>query len=447
MQFQIPSQPALVLGKLAAGGYRAHLVGGCVRDELLGRTPRDWDVTTDALPEETARIFAGIPVIPTGMKHGTVTVLAGGTPVEVTTYRVDGAYSDGRHPDSVRFTRSLAEDLARRDFTVNALAYSEADGLVDLFGGKEDLAAGVIRCVGDPDDRFREDSLRVLRALRLCSELGFTLESKTAAAALRNRALLERVSAERIRGEFTRLLCGKEAASVLRRFREIAAVFVPEIRPAFGFDQRNPHHAYDVWEHTLRALEAVELEPVLRLTMFLHDLGKPACFSLDRKGIGHFYGHPQKSAELAGEILARLKYDTRTRKTVALLVARHGLPILPDERCLRRRLNMMGEADLRLLVKIQEADAKGKGVSNSAYLAGLAKVPAILDRMLEEQQCFSLRGLAVDGDDLAAAGVPVGPEIGRILRVLLGRVLDGSLPNTREALLESARLQKDETKR
>lgn len=444
MQLQIPPQTALVLSRLTGCGYRAHLVGGCVRDALLGRAPHDWDVTTSALPEETERVFAGMPVIPTGIRHGTVTVLSGGKPVEVTTYRVDGAYSDGRHPDSVRFTRDLTEDLSRRDFTVNALAYSEADGLVDPFGGAADLAAGVIRCVGRADDRFREDSLRVLRALRFSSELGFRLEEETAAAGLRNRELLSRVSAERIREEFTKLLCGKNAEGVLRKYRDVAAVFLPELRPAFGFNQHNPHHAYDVWEHTLRALGAAEPAPVLRLTMLLHDLGKPACFTADRNGIGHFYGHPQKSAALADDILARLRYDGKTRKAVTELVARHGLPVLPDERCLRRRLNLMGEKSLRLLVKVQEADARGKGVPNAAYLAGLAKVPAILDRMLEEQQCFSLRGLAVNGDDLAAAGIPAGPETGRILRILLGRVLDGSLPNARGPLLDSARQEKEE---
>jgi tRNA nucleotidyltransferase (CCA-adding enzyme) len=270
MKIKIPSQVDGVLKRLSENGREAYAVGGCVRDSLLGLTPNDWDVATSALPEETERIFADCRVIETGLKHGTVTILSGGMPIEVTTYRIDGAYSDGRHPDDVSFTRNLKDDLARRDFTVNALAYNPESGLADCFGGRQDLADGIIRCVGDADIRFREDGLRILRALRFSSVLGFSIESRTAESALRNRDLLDRIAGERIQAEFTKLLCGRGAAEVLRKFREIIAQFIPEIRPSFGFDQHNPHHSYDVWEHVLHSVNAVTPEPVLRLTMFLH---------------------------------------------------------------------------------------------------------------------------------------------------------------------------------
>lgn len=435
----IPPQAALVLNRLKENGYEAFAVGGCVRDTLLGRAPHDWDVATNALPEETKRVFADLPVVETGLKHGTVTVLSGGMPVEVTTYRIDGAYSDFRHPDEVRFTRSLSDDLLRRDFTINALAFSKDGGLVDLSGGAEDLLNGVIRCVGEPDARFGEDALRILRALRFSSQLGFRLEERTAESAVRNRALLENISSERIREEFVKLLCGDNAVPVLREFREIVSVFLPELRPSFGFEQRNPHHDYDVWEHTLHALEAAKPEPELRLAVLLHDIGKPFCFTEDENGIGHFYGHSEKSAELAETILTRLRFDRKTAETVKTIVANHSLPLEPEEKYLRRRLNQLGEENLSLLVKMEQADAMGKGAADSERLGKLNAIPALLDRMAAEGQCFRREDLAVNGDDLLALGVPRGKEIGIVLARLLGEVLDGKTPNTRAALLSSAR--------
>lgn len=415
-----------------------------MRDLLLGRSPHDWDVTTDALPEETERIFSGLRVIETGVRHGTVTVLSGGTPVEVTTYRVDGAYTDGRHPDSVRFARRLSDDLARRDFTVNAMAFNEQDGLADRFGGRADLQAGILRCVGDPDTRFREDALRILRALRFSSQLGFRMEPRTAESAFRCRALLRNISGERIRDEFMKLLCGKDAAAVLRDNREIIAVFIPEIRPAFGFEQHNPHHIYDVWEHTLHAVDAAEPLPAVRLTIFLHDLGKPHCLVLDRNGIGHFHGHPEKSALLAEAILGRLRFDRETAETVLLLIRSHSIPLSPDERLLRRRLNRFGDARLRLLVKVQEADAHGKAASSAAYLELLKEIPPMLNRIEAENQCYSLKTLAVNGDDLLAVGIPRGRGIGLALHALLDEVIDGKIPNARSALLKAAEARKGE---
>lgn len=440
MKIQIPPQVAEVLERFHRNGREAYVVGGCVRDSLLGCRPNDWDVTVSALPEETEHIFSDCRVVKTGIRHGTVKVFLGGLPVEVTTFRIDGAYSDGRHPDQVTFTRNLKEDLARRDFTVNAMAYNEEEGLVDCFGGKEDLSSGIIRCVGNPDIRFHEDGLRILRALRFSSQLGFSIEENTAKSIVQNRTLLGCIAEERICTEFTKLLCGKDAADVLRHYREVIAEFVPEVRSAFDFQQHNPHHIYDVWEHTLHALDAVAPESELRLTMLLHDLGKPQCFTLDAKGVGHFYGHPEKSAALGAQMLRRLRYDRKTAETVEMLVRWHDLPILPEERSLRRRLNRFGEENLRRLIQVELADAQGKADPENDYTASLQRVPGMLDYILQRKQCCTLKDLAVHGADLLEYGVPEGPAIGRMLLQLLEAVIDEKCPNEKIQLLRYAKL-------
>jgi tRNA nucleotidyltransferase (CCA-adding enzyme) len=439
MELQIPPQVAAVLDALEQGGFEACLVGGCVRDSLLGKAPEDWDVATSARPEDAERALCGFRVLETGLKHGTVTALSGGLPVEVTAYRIDGRYSDGRHPDRVAFTGSLQEDLARRDFTVNALAYSRKEGLVDCFGGRNDLERKRIRCVGQPDRRFQEDGLRILRALRFSSVLGFSIERGTARSLVRNRALLDRIARERIQSEFTKMICGKNAAQVMREFREVVAQFVPEIRPCFGFDQHNPHHRYDVWEHTLHCVESAPPEPVLRLTMFLHDIGKPGCFTRDAKGIGHFYGHASQSAELAQTILKRLRYDKKTVRTVVELIRCHDLPLPPDERFLRRRLNRLGEEKLRLLFQVAAADTMGKNQADRSRLETLKNAERLLDMILTQEQCFSLSSLAVGGKDLLLEGIPEGPAVGDMLQTLLSAVIDGKCSNSRTELLQYVR--------
>ena len=439
MEILIPRTIGEILHRLSESGYEAYAVGGCVRDSLLGLSPHDWDIATSALPEETERVFSDRHVLQTGLKHGTVTVMCGKMPVEVTTFRVDGAYSDSRHPDEVCFTPNLREDLARRDFTVNAMAYHPESGLVDCYGGLNDLKSGTIRCVGDPDKRYREDGLRILRALRFASVLSFSIESRTAESALQNRELIDRISAERVREEFVRLLCGQSAADVLRNYREIIAQFIPEIQPSFEFDQHSPYHSFDVWEHTLHSIAAVDAEPVLRLTMFFHDIGKPYCFTQGPDGKGHFYGHPVKSAELTEQILTRLRFDKKTSKTVLALVRSHDLPFSPDERCLRRRLSRLGVINLRLLLRVEEADAKGKGPAGERYLKTLRLIPEFLDRVLKEGQCFRLSSLAVDGNDLLKAGIPDGSEVGKTLSLLLNAVLDGKCGNTKRELMDYLR--------
>lgn len=433
----IPENVQAVLSTLEAAGHEAWCVGGCVRDALSGRTPGDWDVTTSSLPEETLAIF-GSRAEPTGLKHGTVTVKTPGGPVEVTTYRLDGAYLDHRRPASVTFTRSVEEDLSRRDFTVNAMAWNLRGELRDPFGGRADLEKGVLRCVGAPDRRFQEDALRVLRGLRFSAVLGLEIEPGTAAAIRGNREGLRDIAPERIQTEFFKLLTGETAAAVLREFPEVFGVFWPELLPMVGFDQRNRHHCYDVWEHTLHALDAVPGDLVLRCAMLLHDVGKPACFTLDEQGVGHFYGHPAASRDLADRMLRRLKCGTDFRETVVRLVEWHDKDISRTDKAIRRALRILGEEDLRRLILVKRGDNFGQAPAYWDRQKELDKAEAILDRLLAVDACFSLRQLAVNGRDLLALGLS-GPAVGAALEGLLEKVVDGALPNDRETLLEDLR--------
>ena len=430
---EIPEYVKNVLDTLAAAGHEAWCVGGCVRDTLLGRTPEDWDVTTSARPEETMALF-GSHAFPTGLQHGTVTVRADHQSVEVTTYRVDGAYRDHRRPDYVTFTRSLEEDLRRRDFTVNAMAMGRDGTIQDPFGGREDLRNGVLRCVGEPGRRFDEDALRILRGLRFAAVLGFKIEPGTAAAIRRDRELLRDIAAERIQVELLKLLCGQSAAEVLRQFPEVIGVFWPEVLPMVGFDQKNHHHCYDVWEHSLHALEAIPPEPELRCAALLHDVGKPATFTADAAGVGHFYGHGAVSETLADGMLRRLKCSTEFREAVVRLVTWHDRDIPRTEKAIRRALGKLGERDLRRLILLKRADNLAQAPEFRDRQKELDKGEAILDRLMAEDACFSLKQLAVNGKDLTELGLS-GPAVGRALKVLLDAVVDGELPNQRETLL------------
>lgn len=434
---EMPGYVQNVLTALEAAGYEAWCVGGCVRDLMLGRAPEDWDVTTNALPEATMALF-GSHAFPTGLRHGTVTVREEHRSVEVTTYRVDGDYHDHRRPDTVVFTPSLEEDLRRRDFTVNAMALSLRGDLRDPFGGQADLKAGVLRCVGKPERRFGEDALRILRGLRFAAVLGFAMDPAAAAGIHGHRALLKDIAAERIQVELFKLLCGKDAAAVLREYPDVVGVFWPEILPMVGFDQRNRHHCYDVWEHTLHAVEAVEPEPVLRCAMLLHDVGKPRCFTVDQDGNGHFYGHPEISRELADDMLRRLKCAAAFRETVVRLVEWHDRNIPRTDRGLRRALRALGEEDLRRLILVKRADNLAQAPEYRDTQREIDRAEAILDKLVAADACFSLGQLTVNGRDLTALGLS-GSEIGRTLNALLDKVVDGELPNERTALLEAAR--------
>lgn len=439
MDFLIPSQVRGLLAQLNTAGFEAYLVGGCVRDLLRGAQPQDWDICTSALPEETERCFSGYPVLETGLRHGTVTVLADRQPYEITTYRADGPYSDGRRPDRVAFVPDLTEDLARRDFTVNAMALG-LDGVVrDPFGGREDLKRGVIRCVGDPDRRFQEDGLRLMRSLRFSATLDYAIDPATASAIRRNLPMLDRVAAERVRAEFSKLLLGKRAVAVLREYPEVFCRFWPQLEPLVTLEQNNPHHCYGGWEHTLHALAAAPGDLTVRLAVLLHDIGKPPCKTTDERGIDHFYGHPQAGAELADEMLRGLKFDNATRERVVVLVTWHNAPIHLTERAVRRWLGRLGEEGLYQLLEVKRCDAMGQDPELVRdRLADNERLRELVREVIEQGQCFSLKDLAVDGRDLLGLGIPAGPGLGKVLAGLLEAVIDGGFPNDKGTLLKLA---------
>ena len=446
LTIRLPEDVAALLAMLRDAGYPAYTVGGCVRDALLGIVPHDWDICTSALPEQMQQVFRNLHTVETGLKHGTLTVVVNHVPYEITTFRVDGEYTDHRHPDSVSFVDNIAEDLSRRDFTVNAMAWSPDSGLVDLFGGREDLSAGIIRCVGDPALRFDEDALRVLRALRFASVYDFEIDPATDAAARKLAPSLHGVAGERIREELMKLLCGKGVGRILRAYPDILSEIIPEIRPMIGYDQKNHHHSYDLWEHTVRAVENIPPEADLRLAMLLHDTGKPLVRTMDEHGEGHYRGHQAASAEIAERAAEALRLDNATRDRVLLMVRYHDIPLRTetgeinlDRSFLLRKLNRFGETDLRALIRIHRADRIATGYSSPEREDRRMKQRLdALDALLAEKPCFTLKDLAVNGRDLQSAGLR-GKEIGDTLQRLLEGVMDGKLENTRDALLRAVR--------
>jgi len=437
IKIQIPREAELILQILQDQGFEAYVVGGCVRDSLLGKTPQDWDICTTASPPQVMEAFKGYPVLKTGLKHGTVTVLIERNPFEITTYRIERGYSDHRHPDQVEFVTDLKQDLARRDFTINAMAYNPRKGLADFFNGLQDLETKTIRCVGEPESRFLEDGLRILRALRFASVYDFSIEEKTGEAIHAKRELLAQIAAERIQVELNKLLCGPGVKRVLQQFADVLAVIIPEIAPMLGFVQNNPHHCYDLWTHTVESVAQVPPETVLRLTMLFHDLGKPDCFTLDRQGTGHFYGHAKLSGEKAKEILHRLRYDRITVDGVVTLVKNHDLTLIPEKKNLKRALHNLGLARFKQLLEVQKADNKAKHPSfQNENLAKIRVIEDLLDEIIKEDECFNLKDLAVKGRDLLQTGIREGPEIGQILNFLLQQVIEERVENDKEKLLK-----------
>ena len=434
---QMPENVRALLLRLQESGYEAYAVGGCVRDSLMGTEPADWDICTSALPEETKACFDGFRVIETGLKHGTVTVLYGGEPFEITTFRHDGDYVNHRAPEQVSFVRSLREDLKRRDFTINAMAAGLDGGIRDPFGGQADLENGLIRCVGDADRRFQEDALRILRAMRFASRLGFQVEEETEAAMERNRKLLLEISGERIYKELSGILMGQNAPQVLERYREILRVVLPEIGPAMGFLQHNPYHDKDVWGHTLEAIGKSEPDKLVRWTLLLHDLGKPDTFTLDSRGIGHFYGHPRRSEELARQIFARLHVDKDTAEAVCTMVRHHEGSAPIDKKNVRRWIGKLGPELLEKLLEVKRADALAHVETDGsrARYQDILAFTALTEQVIGEEPCFTVRDLAINGRDVLAQGVPSGPAVGAALEQLLLEVQEDQIPNAREALL------------
>ena len=431
----LPEKVNKILTALHDAGFEAFAVGGCVRDSMLGKVPNDWDITTSAHPEDVKRLFRR--TVDTGIQHGTVTVMLGSEGFEITTYRIDGEYEDARHPKEVTFTSSLREDLRRRDFTINAMAYSPQNGLIDYFDGLTDLRRGVIRAVGDPEERFREDALRIMRAVRFSAQLGYHIEENTRRAVRDMAPNLSKISAERIASELTRLLVSPHPEE-LRTMAEtgITAVILPEFDTCMATPQHNPHHCYSVGEHIIHAVAAVRADKVLRYTMLFHDLGKPACHTRDEEGIDHFKGHAAVSADMAHAIMKRLKFDNETLKQVETLVRYHDLAMEETSRSVRRGIAKVGENLFPLLLEVKMAD----GAAQSEYrrVEKRRKVEAwraIYEQILRDRSCISLRQLAVRGGDLIAAGMKPGPEMGAVLHRMLEDVLDEPSHNQKEYLM------------
>lgn len=430
----IPEKAKVVFELLEKGGYECFLVGGCVRDMLMGKEIHDIDITTNATPDEVKEIFRNFHTLDIGIKHGTVTVMVEGEPIEITTYRKESTYTDGRHPDSVSFSRHISDDLSRRDFTSNAIAYSETKGIVDPFGGIADIEKKILRCVGDPTERFKEDSLRILRGLRFSSTLGFTIEKETAKAMYSCRELISIVSPERIFTELSKLICGKNAGEIISRYSDILATTLPEIKDMKGFQQHNFHHIYDVLNHTAKVVDSVYPAVDLRFAALFHDCGKPDCFSLDEKGVGHFYSHASISAHKANEALTRLRCDTATREKVVKLVKIHDTPIEPDSKTVKKKLQKYGEEIFFDLIKLQRADNMGLSPEFLYRQETYDKLEEIARQIIEENQCFSLKDLAVNGKDMITLGLK-GKDIGFALDELLKAVIEERCQNDRESLL------------
>lgn len=438
IQISLPEAVSGIIDTLQKAGFEAYAVGGCVRDSILGRQPDDWDITTSAKPEQVKALFKR--TIDTGIAHGTVTVMQKRTGFEVTTYRIDGEYEDARHPKDVTFTASLEEDLKRRDFTINAMAYNETDGLVDIFHGMEDIGKKVIRCVGDPAERFTEDALRMMRAVRFSAQLGYEIEEGTRRAMMRLADSLSKISTERIRTELVKLLTSGHPEMIQSCYETgMTAVFLPEFDRMMETGQNNPHHCYSVGAHTVHALTQVEGEKSLRLAVLFHDVGKPLTKSTDEAGVDHFYGHAGESARIARAVMRRLKFDNDTTDRVVRLVNAHDVKIEPGAKYMRRAINRLGGDLFPGLFAVKEADLKAQSdYRRTEKEAELARMRREYEEVKRSGDCVSLKNLAVSGSDLIAAGMAPGKELGVILKRLLELVLENPAINTKESLLAEA---------
>lgn len=442
---ELPFQIAEILDRLERSGYDAFVIGGCVRDALMGNQPHDYDITTSALPKETERVFSDCRVIETGIKHGTVTVLYKGQSIEITTFRVDGEYADGRHPTSVTFSRNIEDDLSRRDFTMNGIAYNPKIGFVDPFGGENDIRSRTIRCIGEPELRFSEDALRILRALRFSSVLGFAVEERTSETMISHKSDLHKVSAERILSELKRLLCGGDIGRVMLEYPKIFAEILPPLGEQTGYDQGSRYHDSTLYEHTARAVAAAPAEPAVRLAMLFHDMGKPRCRTVDEDGECHYYGHAGISAELTDELLRMLKCDNALRERVCAIVKYHDTPADPSRRIVRRRLSQYGAELFRDIMYAQIADGTAQSALGRTRIENARRCLEVAEEIIAAQPCLTLKELDISGRDLRDI-VPPSPLMGEILSALLGEVIEEKLPNEKNALLERAKEILDDKK-
>ena len=441
----IPTDVNYLLSILEEDGYEAYIVGGCVRDKLYGhgKEPNDWDICTSAKPQEVIDLMDcySIQTIETGLEHGTVTVRYKDNNYEVTTYRIDGEYSDNRRPDTVIFTDDIIKDLSRRDFTINAMAYSRTGRLIDPFDGYRDLTWTRIRCVGDPDERFREDGLRILRALRFAATYGFTIEGETASAIHRNSNLLKNISAERIQSELCKMICGKGILDILLEYKDVMEVIIPELKPCVGFNQRNKFHKYDVYDHIAHAVDGYRDNDIsIKMALLLHDIGKPECFTVDAMNDGHFYGHAVNSRDIAEKVLYRLRFDNKTANEVRDLVLYHDADIQPNFRSVRRWLNKVGPEMLEKLMIVRECDILAQSdVNRISRIDKIYMIREVAREVMQNQQCFQLKDLAVSGKDILSLGVEAGPKVGEILSHLLNKVIEEELENDHDVLIGEAK--------
>ncbi|MDR2599444.1 MAG: CCA tRNA nucleotidyltransferase [Oscillospiraceae bacterium] len=431
MKINIPKKVLFIINTLEKEAYEAYAVGGCVRDAIIGDTPKDWDICTSALPGQVKKCFKKYHVIETGLKHGTVTLMINRKPYEITTFRVDGDYSNNRHPDKVNFVRELKDDLSRRDFTINSMAYNPTVGLVDYFNGISDINNRIIRCVGDANKRFQEDALRIMRAIRFASVLGFDIETETSNAIDENKKLLQNIAVERISVELNKLITGVNAGEILLSFPSIFEEILPELKPMIEFNKNNLNIS-NTWKHTVKSIQNIPAKIDLRLTMLLHDITKPANNSNDNKK------YQQESSEAARKALKRLKYDNKTIKMVKSLILYHDENIQPDFIHVKRWLFNIGEETFRKLLIVKRADITAQAEINNKELENLDAVSLVLAKIVEQNQCYSLNTLAINGKDLMDIGVPKGEEIGEILNQLLDLVINEKIKNDKQQLLKEA---------
>lgn len=438
MKIVLPDRVRRIIAVLQEKGYEAYAVGGCVRDRILGREPEDWDITTSASPEETKSLFE--KTFDTGIEHGTVTVLLGGENFEVTTYRIDGKYEDGRHPSEVRFTRSLTEDLLRRDFSMNAMAYNDDDGLVDPFGGLDDIEQKTIRCVGNAEERLAEDALRILRAVRFSAQLGFAIADDTKEAIRLLAPKLRQISAERIQAEMVKLLISPHPECIRKAYElGITQIILPEFDAIMQTDQETPHHFCSVGEHTIYALQNILPDKALRLTMLFHDMGKPVKKTVDAEQVAHFKGHAVVSEQMAVDIMHRMKFDNDTLRKVQRLVRFHDYRIPAEIKSVRRAMNKIGKDLFPDYMKVRRADTLAQSnYQRAEKLANLDGIENLYREIVKSCQCVSLKELAVNGGDLIKAGIEPGPKVGEILQTLLQEVIEEPACNTEEYLLGRA---------
>jgi len=429
----LPDAVKNCIDALEAQGYPTYAVGGCVRDHLLGLRPHDFDLCTGATPQQMQAVFSGHQLVLAGIKHGTVGVVTEDGVVEITTFRTEGSYQDNRHPDWVSFVTSIEEDLARRDFTVNAMAWSPTRGLRDPFGGAKDLKNHILRAVGEPERRFQEDALRILRGVRFAVRYRLKPEPATQRAMFALAPLMENLARERVFEELNKLLPLISSAQLLA-FAPVITQVIPELGATVGFQQNNPHHAYDVFTHISHVVENAPPEPALRWAALLHDVGKPVAYTMDEAGCGHFYGHAKISAQMAEHILRRLKAPNTLRQEAVQLIALHMLEMNPDRKLLRRRISQYGMVFIDKLLALMEADTASKGICEAEELTRFSEIRGVLRALLEEDSCMSLKDLTINGSDLIQLGFAPGPEIGKCLDQLLSEVLDEQLPNEHMAL-------------